>query len=533
MYTHGYYQKWFWWLLAATGLLLFLHIGAAPVYILDEAKNAQCAREMWHAGNWVVPTFNGELRTDKPALHYWFMGAAFTLFGDGEWQARFFSVIMGMGTILLTFLFVRKFSNATHGFFAALALALSTHFLFEFRLAVPDPYLIAFTALGLFSGLAYVQSKKIGWLLLAAASLALATLAKGPVALGLPGISILIYVILRRQWWVLTDWRLLLAGLLYAGIAAPWYWAVHQATNGAFTNGFFLEHNLSRFSSEMEGHGGPFFITILIVLIGLLPLSSHVGTLVQYLRQRKMPDVVLFSLIVSLVYIIFFSVSSTKLPNYPMPCYPFVAVLLGYLLQGMLQKEVAWKKYTWWILMVIGLALPVAGYIALGLEKETTHIRWVAAGLLVLPIGLLWAMLQQRKSWQQSLRWLGITYFLFNAFFLGIAYPLVYRQNPVTLMQPLLQQGKPVVVAYKDFNPAFLFNAPDAAWRLPVATDTSTLRQICTTNFLKGDSIIYIISRTDKLQEMNGLPVFEVLQKRDLFEYPTTVLLRWQAKNEN
>lgn len=525
----------FWWLLATTGLVLFLHIGAAPVYILDEAKNAQCAREMWHAGNWVIPTFNGELRTDKPALHYWFMGAAFTLFGDGAWQARFFSAIMGIGTLLLTFLFVRKFSNATHGFFAVLTLSLSTHFLFEFRLAVPDPYLIAFTALGLFSGLAYIQSKKTGWLLLAAFALALATLAKGPVALGLPGISLLIFVIIRRQWWVLTDWRLLLAAVLYVAIAAPWYWAVHQATNGAFTKGFFLEHNLSRFSSEMEGHGGPFFITVLIVLIGLLPMSSHLATLVGYLRQRKMPDVVLFSLIVSLVYIIFFSVSSTKLPNYPMPCYPFAAVLFGYLLQAMLEQKMEWKKYTWWILTVIGLVLPVAGFIALGLEKETVHIRWLAAGLLVLPIGILLAARQQLVGGglHKSLVWLTATYFIFNAFFLAVAYPLVYRQNPISSIKPLLQQQKPAFVAYKEYNPALLFNAADAGWRLPIATDTVALRHNCQQLLASGDSVVYIISRTDKLPELQGLPLIEVMRKRDLFEYPTTVLLRWNANFKN
>ncbi|MCA0383526.1 MAG: glycosyltransferase family 39 protein [Bacteroidetes bacterium] len=533
MYTNVYYQKRFWWLLLAVAGLLFLHLGAAPVYILDEAKNAQCAREMWHAGAWVVPTFNGDLRTDKPALHYWFMHVAFSMFGDGAWQARFFSAIMGIGTVLITFLFVRKLSTATHAFFSALALALSTHFLFEFRLAVPDPYLIFFTALGLFSALQYLQQKSTWWLLATAASLALATLAKGPVALGLPGIVILLYVVIRKQWWVLTDVRLLLAAVVYTGIAAPWYWAVHQATQGAFTQGFFLEHNLSRFSSEMEGHGGPFFVTILIVLIGMLPFSTHIASLAGLMRRKPMSDLVLFSLLVSLVYILFFTISSTKLPNYPMPCYPFVAVLLGYLLTEILHGNATWKKYTWWVLGIIGLALPIGGFVALGMEPETAPYRWWALGLLVLPVGILLAALRPQSKPGNAIAWLAGTYLLFNTFFLAIAYPLVYQQNPVTLLQPILNKGKNTVVAYKDFNPAFLFNAKNPGFRIQVFTDTAELHKFCSAFSAQNKSPVYIISRTDKLLELNTLPLLEIARKRDLFEIPTTVLLQWKANFEN
>ncbi len=52
--------------------LLLLNLDKPMIYILDEAKNAECAREMLVSGNYVVPYFNGQLRTDKPPLHYFF-----------------------------------------------------------------------------------------------------------------------------------------------------------------------------------------------------------------------------------------------------------------------------------------------------------------------------------------------------------------------------------------------------------------------------------------------------------------------------
>jgi 4-amino-4-deoxy-L-arabinose transferase-like glycosyltransferase len=55
-----------------------------------------------------VPKFNGELRTDKPPLHYYFMLLGFKLFGTTILGARFFSAVMGFITLLATFGFARK-----------------------------------------------------------------------------------------------------------------------------------------------------------------------------------------------------------------------------------------------------------------------------------------------------------------------------------------------------------------------------------------------------------------------------------------
>ncbi|HSC55010.1 MAG TPA: glycosyltransferase family 39 protein [Phnomibacter sp.] len=531
MYTHTYYQRLFLWLLALFAFIVLFRLGAAPVYILDEAKNVQCAREMWENNTWVVPTFNGVLRTDKPALHYWFMHISFSFFGVGAWQARLFGALLGIGTIWISFYFVKRFSNASQAFFTALVLALSTHFIFEFRLAVPDPYLIFFTTLGVFAGFAYLQEKKTGWLLLAAASLALATLAKGPVALGLPGICLLLLVVLRKHWWVLKDARLLLAAVLYAAIAVPWYWLVHKATNGAFTQGFFFEHNLSRFSSEMEGHGGPFFITLMIVLVGLLPFMVNIVETVRRLWGKRLSDIVLLGVVVSVVYILFFTISSTKLPNYPMPCYPFAAILLGYMLHECMQKRAKWPMAVWWVLLVIAIALPIAGYIAIGLEPGVAGYKWLALGLAVLPICIILSMLAKRRGLEQQMKWLVLGYLLFNGFILGWAYPGLYSQNPVSQLLPTIQKGKNFLVAYKDFNPAFLFNSTNPGFRIQQFSDTVALKKYCETQQQQG--VVYIISRTDKLGELNPKQFVEVDRKRDLFEIPTTVLLTWKPDSEN
>jgi 4-amino-4-deoxy-L-arabinose transferase-like glycosyltransferase len=84
-------QKYFWILFGLSALLLFPGLGKTPLWIYDEVRNAECAREMYERGDWIVPTFNGGLRTLKTALHYYFMFGGFKIFGITEWGARFFS----------------------------------------------------------------------------------------------------------------------------------------------------------------------------------------------------------------------------------------------------------------------------------------------------------------------------------------------------------------------------------------------------------------------------------------------------------
>ena len=309
-------DKYFWLLFGLTAFIIWFRLGATPIYILDEAKNAQCAREMLLRHNWIVPTFNGELRTDKPALHYWFMILAFKTFGVHEWTARLFATIMGLSTIFITWFFTKKWFDKATALFTAIFLCCSTQFLFEFRLSVPDPFLIFFTTLGLFALYGYFATLQWKWIITAAVSLALAALAKGPVALALPGLTTLCFVFFQKKWKSLLSLKILVAAILFLCVAAPWYLAVHNATNGAWTKGFFFEHNLNRFSSTMEGHGGPFIITPLIVFIGLLPGSIFIFSALKKKYALWQQPYTQFAAIVSLVYIVFFSISKTKLPNY-------------------------------------------------------------------------------------------------------------------------------------------------------------------------------------------------------------------------
>lgn len=60
------------------------HLGGASLWDIDEGNNTEASREMRAADNWVVPTFNFDLRVDKPALINWLQILAGIAFGEGN-----------------------------------------------------------------------------------------------------------------------------------------------------------------------------------------------------------------------------------------------------------------------------------------------------------------------------------------------------------------------------------------------------------------------------------------------------------------
>src|SRR5687767_6234026 len=112
-------------LCAVSGLVFFFNLGTARLWDRDEPRNAGCAAEMLARNDWVVPVFNGQLRSQKPALLYWLMMATYGVFGVNEWSARLPSALMGMGTVLVTYAMGRRLFSPTAALWGAIVLATS------------------------------------------------------------------------------------------------------------------------------------------------------------------------------------------------------------------------------------------------------------------------------------------------------------------------------------------------------------------------------------------------------------------------
>ena len=344
------------------GLALLLYtaaLGQAPLWDRDEPRNAGCAAEMMARRDWVVPVFNDELRTHKPVLLYWLMMTSYRCFGIHEFSARLPSALLGVGTIWLTFGIARRLANEQTARWASIVLATSLLFTMSSRAATPDATLVFFTTLAMWScvclgadapDLARQERGSIRTLRLNAWStigvygaMGLAVLAKGPVGVVLPAAALAGYAWTRagcprspsRLVEIVLALKPLIAVILLAIVAGPWYSWVGLRTDGAWLVEFFGQHNLTRAMQPMEGHSGSGWLYYPVsLLVGFFPwsvLAVPIGLeLFREVRtsKRLTPLQCLASSWLA-VYLAAFSIAQTKLPSYLLPAYPAVAILVG------------------------------------------------------------------------------------------------------------------------------------------------------------------------------------------------------------
>jgi 4-amino-4-deoxy-L-arabinose transferase-like glycosyltransferase len=337
--------------LSAVIASLFLYLGAAPLFDVDEGAFSQATMEMFQRGDFLSTYLNGIPRYDKPILVYWLQAACVLVFGPNEWAFRLPSAICGTLWCGLIFAFTRKTFDADTGLVAAAVAATSVGVFIIGRAATADALLNLLIAAAMFSAWLYLQRGERKWLYGLFAAMALGVLAKGPVAVLVPGAVTFLFCLFRKDFktWLrmVFDWR----GIaLFLIIAAPWYVVILNKEGWAFVEGFILKHNVQRFSQPLQSHGGSLAYYFPVVLVAFLP---HTGLFLRILLKLKTlwkDDLQCFLLLWFAFVFVFFSLSGTKLPHYVLYGMSGMFVLIG------LQATQAPSR--WW------LAVPVTLFFA-------------------------------------------------------------------------------------------------------------------------------------------------------------------------
>jgi len=389
-----------WLLLICTVNFVFM-LGGHSLWDVDEPNNAVCAREMLAAGNWWVPVFNGDLRFDKPILLYWLMMPLFHVFGVHEWTARLPSAIAITVLVMVVFYFGRRMMNARSGLIAALLLAGSLHMVVIARAATPDPLLILCVGFALSAFLCFYLEGLDNHRLLIAAYVALGfgVLAKGPVAILLPALVMLAFLLLMGQRKAIGRFRPVTGLCVILLIALPWYITVGVLTDGEWLKGFLLHHNIDRFTEVLQGHRGFPGFYILTFLAGWIPWSGLLiaaTTLDSWrLAALRQKPVRLFFLCWMGVFLVFFTLASTRLPNYMLPAFPAAALLMAFWI-----REHEDQAGRWLVRGAMVLSLAVIAGTGIALQKQWPG-EWVYA-LCFAPL-LIIGLVSTGKKIEQSI----------------------------------------------------------------------------------------------------------------------------------
>jgi 4-amino-4-deoxy-L-arabinose transferase-like glycosyltransferase len=527
-------------LLAVAALVFLFNLGGARLWDEDEPKNAQCAREMLARGDWIVPTFNQELRTDKPVLLYWLMMPAYLLLGVSELAARLPSALLAIGTTLLTYHLGRRLFSPRVGLWAGITLATSLMFTVAGRAATPDSTLIFFTTLTMLLYVVRVAEKAnrgepargFDYALVFVA-MGLAVLAKGPVGLVLPlgvltlyarsslwqreaksglgwraaGLAFARQLVQPRAWWqAIFSNRPIMAVAVVAAIALPWYITVGVHTDGEWLRGFLGKHNVDRFLKPMEGHNGPIIYYVPAVLIGMFPWSVFLPLAIfdavrQFRRTEREHSSLRIIVCWAGLYLGFFSLASTKLPSYVLPAYPALAILIAVFLERWINapKEFSpfWVRFGLGSLALVGIglcvALPIVAYYLLPGEY------WLGAiGLAPLAGGLALLWQYRQQAFARIVPTMAVMAIAFSVSLFGIAGPRIsLHQNS----QPLVSAAEqfttaPKLGTFAESTPSLVYYAADRVERL---YDPDQVRE-----FLLRSPDALVVTRTKSLETLRA-----------------------------
>ena len=322
-------------IILAVSIFMFLfELGNMPLTDPDESFYAATAREMAEANEWITPTIYGQPQFEKPILYYWLIEICYTFFGVNEFSARLPSAIFGILGALGIFYLGKLLFSPLCGFLSALITITSVQYIVLARACVTDMVLSVFILYAfLFILLGWVKKRNI-YFYLSSIMIGLATLTKGPIALFIFGVTIILYLAASRQLRRIREVPVFFSFLILMAVVLPWYLLVYKVNGQAFINEFFGFHNITRFLSPEHKIGDTPLFYIPVILGGFIPWSIFLPFAAWHMfkSERKESPVKSYKtllLVWFMVTFMFFSLSRTKLVTYIFPLFPVLSIVVG------------------------------------------------------------------------------------------------------------------------------------------------------------------------------------------------------------
>jgi 4-amino-4-deoxy-L-arabinose transferase-like glycosyltransferase len=479
--------------------LFFPGLGARDFWAPVEPRYAEIARVMFNKGEWIVPTINGDLYTDKPILYFWMVLIASKIFGGlSEWTVRLPAALGGLGFVLGTYFIGRDFFSARVGFYGAIILATCMRVIWESRWAHTDMLFCFFFVLTIYFGARSLLRKGNPYeMLLAYAFMALATLAKGLIGIVLPGLLFVAFVLSERDWRLIGAAKLPLGIPIFFLVAGPWFYLIHQATDGKWLSDFIYIHHIRRYNA-LVGHRQPFYYYFMTLPRDFLPWTIFLApALLAYRSYRRAwaDPVSRFFFLWFLVVFVFFELSNSKRELYLLPLLPPLALLVGNYLDALATNRLPQDSLLRWLATVCfaiiglaGIALPMAAWWA---RPDAFQAILATSGILVIG-GISTALFVWRRV---PLRALACATVMMVAIVLSVTYRIF----------PYLEQFK----SDRPFSQTIKRIVPSSA---PLYVYADTMNDF---NYYSEREVIPVIRSSLQVEKLPGLPENSYLLIKD------------------
>ena len=314
--------------------IVYLGSLSSPAIFDDaDATHAEAAREMAVSHDWVTLHVDGIRYLEKPLLPYWLVASCYRVFGVSEAATRLPTAITILLLILLAADWGRRAFGARASVYAALFVCTSVGVYLFTRILIPEALLALSIAGALYFAMLALDRGSSSRLWYASyASLALAVLAKGLVAIIFVAGTLICYLLVTGEWRRWREFRLFTGTLLFLLIAAPWHILAGIRNPGFFWFYFVNEHILrflgKRYPKDYNKLPAIAYWTLHIVW--LFPWSLFLARGIENLRERareRVPSEWNFAdrtrvmcLVWSGLILVFFAISTNQ-EYYTFPAY--------------------------------------------------------------------------------------------------------------------------------------------------------------------------------------------------------------------
>jgi len=160
-----------------------------------------------------------------------------------------------------------------------------------------------------------------------------------------------------RAWWGVP---------LLLVIVGPWLYAINRATGGAFLQESVGRDLFGKLIGGEEAHGAPPLTHLLILMAGFWPATFFLGRIVAQAWRDRRATAARFLIAWAVPFWILIELVPTKLPQYLLPVYPALALMIGRAILAVGEEGFAsWRKLdrgviVLWLLVGLGLAAALA-----------------------------------------------------------------------------------------------------------------------------------------------------------------------------
>ncbi|MEE9229368.1 MAG: glycosyltransferase family 39 protein [Acidobacteriota bacterium] len=326
------------WMCTAAGLGLvagFARLPESGLRFLDSWCYARVSVEMLLSGDWVVPSWQGEVFLEKPPLLFWLTALIYRITGVSEFGASVLAGASVLGCVLIVYLLGARAAGRPAGLMGAVLLCLLPMFIKWGRTYTTDP-LFTLLCMAALACAWYATQKPHTWPA-AGALAAFAVLSRGAATLPLL-MALAVLICLQgqgvrepRRRWVWGG----VALLLFLAIVVPWHWLAYERTGDLFLDTYVGVHTVQRLQSNLIDSAradDPIYYLKHLARTGWPGLAFILWGLVRLKRAWRpcfdpagLLDRTLLAYLACQVVML--AVVASRSPRYLLPLYPPLALL--------------------------------------------------------------------------------------------------------------------------------------------------------------------------------------------------------------